>query len=141
MTQVVHSPIAAHPPAPPESGFGGITGQPSPPPAAPAAPDFAAIRNSDEFAVLRRRFRGFVFPMSALFFLWYLTYVLLAAYAPDFMSHRLVGSVNVGLALGLGQFVSTIAITFGYVRFARNRIDPQVAAIRAKAGIAPEDAA
>ena len=133
MTQVVHSPIAASSPAPPENGFGGITRQPSPPPAA-GPPDFAAIRDSAEFAALRRRFRRFVFPMTALFFVWYLTYVLLAAYARDFMSHRLFGSVTVGLVFGLAQFVSTLAITYGYVRFARRHIDPQVADIRRRAG-------
>jgi uncharacterized membrane protein (DUF485 family) len=138
MTQVVHTPIAARSPATPDAGFGGITRQPSPPPAPPGPPDFTAIRNSREFAALRRRFRRFVFPMSVLFFVWYLTFVLLAAYARDFMSHRLFGSVNVGLVLGLAQFVSTIAITVGYVRFARNRIDPQVAAIRTAAGL-PSD--
>ncbi|MPZ80946.1 MAG: DUF485 domain-containing protein [Actinophytocola sp.] len=138
MTQVVHSPIASRAPAPPGAPFGGITGQPSPAPAPAGPPDFVAIQNSPEFAALRRRFRRFVFPMSALFFLWYLTYVLLAAYARGFMSHRLIGSVNVGLVLGLLQFVSTIAITVGYVRFARTKIDPQVAAIRTDAGVAEE---
>jgi uncharacterized membrane protein (DUF485 family) len=136
MTQVVQPPIAESSPAPPDAGFGGITTYPSSAPETPGAPDFTAIQASPEFVALRRRFRRFVFPMSALFFLWYLTYVLLAAYARDFMSLRLVGSVNVGLALGLAQFVSTIAITFGYVRFARNRLDPQVDAIRASAGVA-----
>jgi uncharacterized membrane protein (DUF485 family) len=136
MTQVVHSPIAGRSPGRPEPGFGGITRPPRPAPApAPGPPDFAAIRDSPEFTALRRRLRRFVFPVSALFFLWYLTYVLLAAYARDFMSVRLFGSVTVGLAFGLGQFVSTLAITFAYVRFARNTIDPRVARIRAKAGI------
>jgi uncharacterized membrane protein (DUF485 family) len=139
MTQVVHPPFAAPSSAPPEAGFGGITRQPSQAPATPGAPDFAAIRNSPEFVALRRRFRRFVFPMSALFFLWYLTFVLLAAYARDFMSRELIGSLNVGLAFGLAQFVSTIAITVAYVRFARNTLDPQVAAIRAKAGLTTED--
>jgi len=32
-----------------------------------SGPDFAAIRSGAEFGVLRRRFRRFVFPMSALF--------------------------------------------------------------------------
>ncbi|HEY0454708.1 DUF485 domain-containing protein [Actinophytocola sp.] len=136
MTQVVHSSIGPRSPAPPDSGFGGITRHATPAAAPTGPPDFAAIQNSPEFAALRRRFRRFVFPMSALFFLWYLTFVLLAAYARGFMSHRLIGSVNVGLVLGLLQFVSTIAITIGYVRFARNKLDPQVAAIRAKAGVA-----
>ncbi len=135
MTQVVHTPITARAPEQPGAGFGGITRQAAPVPVAPGAPDFAAIHDSQEFTALRRRFQRFVFPMAALFFLWYLTYVLLAAYAHDFMSHRLFGLVTVGLVLGLLQFVSTIAITVAYVRFARNRLDPQVAAIRASAGV------
>jgi uncharacterized membrane protein (DUF485 family) len=138
MTQVVHTSIAARSPAAPEAGFGGITRQPSPPPAPPGAPDFVAIRNSPEFTALRRRLRRFVFPMSALFFVWYLTYVLLAAFARDLLSQRLFGSINLALVLGLAQFVSTLAITVGYLRFARNRIDPQVAAIRRAAGLPTE---
>jgi uncharacterized membrane protein (DUF485 family) len=138
MTQVVHTSIAARSPEAPEAGFGGITRQPNPPAVPPGAPDFPAIRNSPEFTALRRRVRRFVFPMSALFFVWYLTYVLLAAFARDLLSERLFGSVTVGLALGLAQFVSTLAITAGYLRFARNRIDPQVAAIRRAAGLPTE---
>ena len=52
------------------------------------------------------------------------------------VGHRLFGLVTVGLVLGLLQFASTIAITVAYVRFARNRLVPQVAAIRAGAGVA-----
>lgn len=138
MTQVVQPPISSRSPA---SGndFGGITRQPSPTSHQASdghgTPDFTAIQESPEFIALRRRFRRFVFPMSALFFLWYMTYVLLAAFARDFMGHQLVGSVNVGMVLGLLQFVTTIAITFAYVRFARNRLDPRVAEIRAEAGV------
>jgi uncharacterized membrane protein (DUF485 family) len=133
MTQVVHTPITAR--APEHAvGFGGITSEPAAPPSPTGAPDFAAIHDSPEFAALRRRFRLFVFPMSALFFLWYLTYVLLAAYARGLMSHRLYGLVTVGLVLGLLQFVSTVAITYGYVRYARRHLDPRVAAIREAVG-------
>lgn len=126
MRQVAHTPITARAR---EQGFGGIISE-------PAAPDFAAIHDSPEFAALRRRFRRFVFPAAALFLLWYLTYVLLAAYAPDLMSHRLTGLVTVGLVLGLLQFVSTAAITIGYVRYARRRLDPMAAELRAAAGVA-----
>jgi uncharacterized membrane protein (DUF485 family) len=135
MTQVAKAPIVSPSPVPHAAAFGGITGA-----AADAKPtdrpDFVAIHNSAEFINLRKRFRQFVFPMSALFFLWYLTYVLLAAYARDFMSHKLVGSVNVGLVLGLLQFATTIAITAGYLRFARKHIDPRVRVIRDRAGVA-----
>jgi uncharacterized membrane protein (DUF485 family) len=136
MTQVVHTPITARAPEHPGVGFGGITSEQADTDAgSPQKPDFAAIHDSPEFAALRRRFRLFVFPMAALFFLWYLTYVLLAAYAHGFMSHRLFGLVTVGLVFGLLQFVSTAAITIGYVRYARRHLDPRVAELREAAGV------
>ena len=124
------SPIASRP-----LDFGGIVEAPTEPLTEKDRPDFGAIHGSTEFGELRRRFRTFVFPMSVLFFVWYLTYVLLAAYAHGFMSHRLVGSVNVGLVLGLLQFVSTVVITNGYLRYARAKLDPQVRLIRERAGL------
>lgn len=137
MTQVVHTPITARAPerTRPGGSFGGITSEPATSDRTPGAPDFAAIHDSPEFTALRRRYRLFVFPMAVLFFLWYLTYVLLAAYARGLMSHRVFGLVTVGLVLGLLQFVSTVAITIGYVRYARRRLDPRVAAIRENAGV------
>lgn len=118
-----------------QTTFGGIT-RTDPDARRNDRPDFVAIHGSPEFTELRRRFRTFAFPMSALFFTWYLTYVLLAAYARDLMSHRIVGSVNVAFVLGLLQFVSTIAITVGYLRYARRKIDPQVRLIKARIGAA-----
>ncbi|AHH96571.1 DUF485 domain-containing protein [Kutzneria viridogrisea] len=102
-----------------------------------APPDFAAIQDSPEFAVLRRRLRLFVFPMSLLFLCWYLTFVLLAAYAHEFMATKVFGLVTVGMLLGLAQFVSTVAITLGYNRYARRRLDPQVELVRELAGERP----
>jgi uncharacterized membrane protein (DUF485 family) len=110
--------------------FGGITD-----PAPPGQIDYLAIQRSPEFAALRRSLRGFVFPMSLLFFGWYLSYVLLAAYAHDLMSQRIGGQITVGLVLGVAQFCSTILIMVGYLRYARRRIDPQVALIRNRNGI------
>lgn len=103
--------------------------------AAPPGPDFDRIQHSPEFLVLRRRLRGFVFPVSLLFFAWYMTYVLLAAYAHDFMSRKVVGQINIALVLGLLQFVTTIVVTMLYLRYARRRIDPQVAYVRRLAGV------
>ena len=85
---------------------------------------------STEFRELRSRLRRFVFPMTAVFLLWYLLYVLLADYAHGFMSTKLVGNINVGLVFGLLQFVSTFLITFLYVRFADRRLDPLAAELR-----------
>ncbi len=95
-------------------------------------PDFAAIRADADFVEVRRRLSRFVVPACALFLVWYLTFVLLAAYAPGFMGHRVFGSVTVGLLLGLSQFVSTVVITLWYASFTRRRVDPQVEELRAR---------
>jgi uncharacterized membrane protein (DUF485 family) len=96
----------------------------------PAAPDYEAIAHSPEFAELRRRRARFVLPAFLAFFAWYFTYVLLAAYAPGFMRTPVVGSVNLGLVLGVLQFVSTVTITTWYTRYARATLDPRVDALR-----------
>jgi uncharacterized membrane protein (DUF485 family) len=91
---------------------------------------YIAVQQSDEFAGLRRRLRGFVFPMTVAFFLWYALYVLLSAYARGFMGVRLVGNINVALLFGLLQFVSTFVIAWLYSRFAARQLDPAADKIR-----------
>jgi len=91
---------------------------------------YQQVQATPEFGDLRRRLRRFVFPMSALFLVWYLVYVLLASYAPEFMAVKVAGNVNVGLVIGLLQFVSTFVITTVYVRFAGRTIDPAAERIR-----------
>ncbi|GLZ42375.1 DUF485 domain-containing protein [Actinokineospora sp. NBRC 105648] len=103
---------------------------PDPAPTRPPDPDWVEIHDSAEFVELRRRLRRFVFPMTALFLVWYLVYVLLADYAHAFMATKLVGDINVGLVLGLLQFVSTFVITGLYVRYADRRLDPLATRIR-----------
>ncbi|WP_067697295.1 DUF485 domain-containing protein [Nocardia jejuensis] len=102
------------------------------PPHTPTAAEFAAVQASPEFQELRTRLRRYVFPMTALFLTWYVLYVVLGAYAHDFMAHRVIGNINVGLLLGLAQFVSTFLITGFYVRFANRELDPRAAALRTK---------
>jgi uncharacterized membrane protein (DUF485 family) len=90
------------------------------------------MQASPEFLELRHRLRRFVFPMTAFFLLWYATYVVLGAFAHDFMATPVFGHVNVGLLIGLGQFLTTFLITGVYVRFANRELDPRAAAIRAE---------
>jgi uncharacterized membrane protein (DUF485 family) len=97
----------------------------------PSGEQFLAIQASPEFAELRRKLRRFVFPMTAFFLAWYATYVLLGAFAHDFMAIKVFGNINVGLLIGLGQFVTTFIITGLYVRFANRELDPRAAAISA----------
>ena len=75
-------------------------------------------RPTPEFVELRRRFRGFVFPMTVAFLAWYALYVVLSAYARDFMDTKVVGNLNVAFFFGLLQFVTTFLIAWLYSRFA-----------------------
>jgi uncharacterized membrane protein (DUF485 family) len=70
--------------------------------------------------------------MAIAFLLWYFAYVLLADYAHDFMSTKVIGNINIGLILGLLQFVSTFAITMWYVSFANKKLDPIAAEMRSE---------
>ncbi|MGF0116211.1 DUF485 domain-containing protein [Promicromonospora sp. Marseille-Q5078] len=97
----------------------------------PGETEYQRVQRSDEFQGLRRAFRNFVFPMTALFLVWYFVYVLLANYAHDFMSTRLGDSnITVGLLFGLGQFVSTFVITMLYARWANRKFDARADALR-----------
>ena len=127
-------------PPPPRSGdqpetgsatFGGIDKSAARP---DGASDFRTIQASPEFAELRSRVKRFVFPMSVLFLVWYMAYVILADYAHEFMSTKLIGDINVGLVMGLGQFVSSVVITSLYVRFASRTIDTSVDKLRQYTG-------
>lgn len=85
---------------------------------------YLRLQQTDDFQDLRRKFRAFVFPTTAFFLAWYFLYVLLSMFAPGFMGTRVFGNITVGLLFGLGQFVTTFAITFLYARWANREFDP-----------------
>lgn len=92
---------------------------------------FIEVQNSEEFGQLRRTFRGFAFPMTIAFLVWYFAYVLASVYAKDFMSTPMFGeNFNVGHFLGLLQFLTTFLITWLYIRHANAKLDPIASRIR-----------
>lgn len=91
---------------------------------------FIAMQGSAEFATLRRKFRNFSFPLSIAFLVWYFGYVLLSTYAVDFMKTPVMGHVNLGILLGLLQFVTTFGITALYIRHANKNLDPIATQLR-----------
>ena len=102
-------------------------------PSAPPDPmNYVAVQASPEFVALRKTLRGFIFPMTIAFFLWYALYVILSAYARDFMGTKVVGNINVALIFGLLQFVTTFLIAWLYSRFAGRRLDPVADKIRSE---------
>ena len=89
-----------------------------------------AVQNSEEFARLRKVFRGFVFPMTVVFLAWYLLYVLASGWARDFMGTQVWGHINIAYIFGLLQFASTFLIAWLYERHMDNKVDPLAARIR-----------
>ena len=96
--------------------------------------DFARIRRLPEFQALRRRRRRFVVPVSMLFMAWFMVYVLLSAYDHAFMARQVLGLINIGIMMGLAQFLTTILIMTWYCWYADRRLDPLVDEVRARAG-------
>ena len=92
---------------------------------------YQEVQRSPEFVALRKRWRTFIFSMSALFLAWFMLYVLLAAFAEPFMNTTLGdSSITVGFIFGLLQFVSTFAIATIYAGFADKKLDPEASRLR-----------
>nr|WP_307671563.1 DUF485 domain-containing protein [Streptomyces sp. V2I9] len=88
-----------------------------------AAEIYREVHGSAAFREVRRRYRRFVFPAALAFLLWYLAYVVAATTAPGLMARPVAGAVNVAMAAGLGQFLTTFLLTWAYARHARLRRD------------------
>ncbi|MFD4572792.1 DUF485 domain-containing protein [Streptomyces sp. NPDC058417] len=84
---------------------------------------YLEVQRSEAFQEVRGRYRRFVIPATAGFFLWYVGYVVAATTAPGLMARPVVGAVNVALLAGLGQFLTTFLLTWAYSRHARLRRD------------------
>lgn len=92
--------------------------------------DFRQVQDSEQFQTLRRTHRSFVFPLTVIFLIWYLAFVIVAAFAPEFMAIQVLGNINLGIILGLAQFVTTFIITGAYVAYANRKIDPIASDLR-----------
>ena len=95
----------------------------------PTPDEFVAMQQSPEFQELRSTFRGFTFPVSVAFFVWYIFYVVVATFFPQTMAQPFLG-MNVGIWLGIAQFITTFIITYVYVKYANKNIEPRAAHIR-----------
>jgi len=93
---------------------------------------YEAVHEARDFQELKRRYKNFVVPWTVAFMVWYLAYVACNNWARDFMSHQVVGHINVALIFGLLQFVSTFAIAAIYGRFANRKLDPLASGLNAK---------
>jgi uncharacterized membrane protein (DUF485 family) len=91
---------------------------------AESAIDWQAIERSPEFQELVRRRRNFVIPCTVFFLSWYLGFILLAAYAEDFMGESVYEGLTVGYCLALTQFLMVFTLGLWYLRKADDVFDP-----------------
>jgi uncharacterized membrane protein (DUF485 family) len=94
----------------------------------PASPDpridWEAIEASPEFQELIAARRRFVLPATIFFLAWYVGFILLAGYAPDFMGRSVYEGLTVGYCLALTQFVMVFALGRMYLARSERVYDP-----------------
>ena len=85
--------------------------------------DWLAAERSPEFRELIKRRRSFVLPATIFFLVWYIAFILLAGYAPDFMGNSIYQGFTVGYGLALTQFVMVWVLGYLYLRKADREFD------------------
>jgi uncharacterized membrane protein (DUF485 family) len=86
--------------------------------------DWRAAERSPEFRRLVSRRNRFVYPATAFFLAWYIGFILLAGYAPDFMGESVYEGLTVGYLLALSQFLMTWGLAWWYLRKSNREFDP-----------------
>lgn len=87
---------------------------------------------SPEFQELKRKYRGFAFPLTVAFLVWYFLYVVLTAFAREWMSTKVFGNINIAFIWGVLQFVTTFLIMWLYERHSTHSLDGPSDALRDK---------
>jgi len=95
--------------------------------------DWDAIEDSPEFRELVAARRRFVLPATIFFLSWYIGFILLTGYAPDFMADSVYEGLTVGYCLALTQFVMVFTLGYMYLRRADRVYDPLAARVVEKA--------
>jgi uncharacterized membrane protein (DUF485 family) len=86
--------------------------------------DWEAIERSPEFQELVTKRRSFVLPATIFFLAWYMTFILLTAYAAGFMSERVYEGLTVGYCLALTQFLMVLVLGLMYLSRSAKVYDP-----------------
>ncbi len=78
------------------------------------------IADSKPFQDLMAKKRTFIVPALIFFVVYYFTLPVLVGYAPQFMSTKVIGEVNLAYLFALSQFFVAWTIAGLYVRAANN---------------------
>jgi uncharacterized membrane protein (DUF485 family) len=90
------------------------------------------IANTQEFKDLMATKKAFIVPAFVFFVLYYFALPVLVGYAPQFMSIKVIGNVNLAYLFALSQFFVAWGIAWLYVN-AANGFDKLAKDIIAKA--------
>jgi uncharacterized membrane protein (DUF485 family) len=85
--------------------------------------DWAGIEESPEFRELTARRRRFITRASIFFLAFFLTYLLLTAFAQDFMGTEIAG-MPLAFLLAVAQVLMTWGVTWAYLRTCDREIEP-----------------
>jgi uncharacterized membrane protein (DUF485 family) len=87
--------------------------------------DWKAAAESPEFRELVAKRKRFVLPATIFFLGWFIVFILLCGYAPDFMGEQfLADGLTVGYVLALSQFVMVWVLCWLYLRISDRVFDP-----------------
>jgi uncharacterized membrane protein (DUF485 family) len=103
--------------------------------------DWESIEHSPEFQELVRKRRSFVVPGTIFFLAFYMGFILLCGYAPDFMADSVYEGLTVGYCLALTQFVMVFVLGIMYLRKSDRDYDPLAAKVVELAGQGAEPGA
>jgi uncharacterized membrane protein (DUF485 family) len=87
------------------------------------APDEADVGALERLAAKRLRVS---LGLTAAMLVVYFGFILLIAFAPGFLSERIVDGLSVGMALGVVVILATWVLTWTYVRWANRVYEPAV---------------
>ena len=99
--------------------------------------DWEGIERSQEFRELVNRRRRFVIPATIFFLAYYMAFIIVAGYAPDFMGESVYQGLTVGYCYALTQFLMVFVLGIWYLRKAEKEFDPLSDAV-AEAALADE---
>ena len=88
-----------------------------------AATDWQAIERSPEFQELVRARRSFLVPATIVFLVGSLGYLLIAAFAQDWLGGD-IGGIPIAFLAAITQVLLTWAITWAYLRKADSTFEP-----------------
>jgi uncharacterized membrane protein (DUF485 family) len=87
----------------------------------------AQVRNNPKFHALVAKRNRYSFLLTFMVIAVYFGYILVIAFAPEFLANKIASgfATSLGIPLGLGVIVFTVVLTVIYVRRANNEFDTE----------------